>query len=273
MEYFSRLKNFWFPDWNSLVWLLFALPALYFFQTTMHEGTHAAFALFSTGHLPKVAPFPHITSGGNFLNGVTLGDAQTTVEEVTRTRCDSATQTRIRKLAGFPAAPQIIDLALIVVLSVLFFLVPMRSPFVRFLLRAWYLGLWVDFMYNTARALIGGCKESTDWSKFMLEANMGTGGFAVLTWLFWLAILSHFIWVYWSAWGREALRPTGFWDYRWVALVLGVLSLIAVILSAAISDNAIHKDTAAFILPLIIQIGALVWYWIYFGLTFRFKPS
>ena len=29
MEYFTRLRNFWFPDLNALWWLLLALPALY----------------------------------------------------------------------------------------------------------------------------------------------------------------------------------------------------------------------------------------------------
>jgi CBS-domain-containing membrane protein len=31
----------------AFVWLLFALPALYFFQTTIHEGSHAMAALIS----------------------------------------------------------------------------------------------------------------------------------------------------------------------------------------------------------------------------------
>ena len=71
MEYFRRLGNFWFPDWMSFVWLLFALPALYFFQTTIHEGSHAMAAFFVTGNFPKVAPFPHTqeSSVGAFLYG------------------------------------------------------------------------------------------------------------------------------------------------------------------------------------------------------------
>ena len=60
MDYFTRLRNFWFPDLNALWWLLLALPALYFFQTVVHEGTHGLTALVKTGTFPIVAPFPHL---------------------------------------------------------------------------------------------------------------------------------------------------------------------------------------------------------------------
>ncbi len=206
MEYFTRLRNFWFPDLNALWWLLLALPALYFFQTTIHEGTHATAALVVTGNFPKLAPFPHRNSpSGNFLNGVTLGDSSTVVTVIERTSCTGSTRSRTQRLAGFPAMP------------------------------------------------------------------INPGLFAFMTWVFWLAILSHFVWVYWSGWGRETVASTGFWDYRWIAFILGCLSLLAVLLSIFVNDPAIVKDSAEFIGPLIIQILALCWYWIYFGLTFKYR--
>jgi hypothetical protein len=105
----------------------------------------------------------------------------------------------------------------------------------------------------------------------MLTAGMSLGLFAVLTWLLWLIPLSHFVWVYWSGWGREPVDRTGFWDYRWIALLLGILSFFAVLLSITVSDPDIDKGSVAFVLPFIVQIAALIWYWVYFGLTFKYK--
>lgn len=271
MDYFRRLGNFWFPDVMAIAWLLFALPALYFFQTTIHEGSHAMAAFTVTGSFPKLAPFPHSTADGGFLNGVTLGDSSTVVSVVERQSCDSPAKTRFTRLAGFPATPQFLDLVLIVIFTFIFIFTSTRDPVLRLFLRAWYLGAIIDFMYNTIRGLIGGCNPSTDWSKFMLGSDISPAVFAVMTWIFWLAILSHFIWVNWSKWGRDPVTTSGWWDYRWFAFVLGLLSLAAVLLSFLVSDPQINKFSVAFIFPLVVQIGALIWYWVYFGLTFRFK--
>ena len=273
MEYFRRLGRFWFPDWMALVWLLMALPALYFFQTTVHEGSHAMAAFLSTGSFPKLAPFPHLNSAGTFLNGVTLGDAATTVQVTARQDCNSPVKTTFTDLAGFIATPQFVDLALIVFFSILTFATRPSNPFLRFLLRAWYLGAIVDFCYNTVRALGAGCNPGADWSRFMLTSDISPGLFALMTWIFWLAILSHFVWVYWSGWGSEAPDTTGFWDYRWVAFILGSLSLLAVLLSLTVNDAQIDKGSFAFIFFLIIQLLALAWYWIYFGLTYKYGPQ
>jgi hypothetical protein len=81
VEYFSRLRKFWFPNLNALWWLLLAFPGLYTFQTTIHEGTHGVVAWMNNGDFPKVAPFPHLTPDGNFLNGVTIPDKPETVRE------------------------------------------------------------------------------------------------------------------------------------------------------------------------------------------------
>lgn len=275
MEYFKRLGNFWFPNLACLLWLLMGLPALYFLQTTVHEGTHAMAALIVTGHGPKFAPFPHEHSDGQggtyFLNGVTYDDPKNYVEVRTRDNCDTENRVTEKHLAGFPAAPQFLDFILIVVFSLFFAFIGFSSPIVRFPLRMLYLGFWIDFMYNTMRGLIAGCKETTDWSKFYLQSDMSIGVFAFITWLLWLLILSHFVWVYWSAWGREPVDRAGFWDYRWVAFIFGILSLICVIASIAVNDDAIHKGTAAFIIPFIIQVLALIWYGTYFGLSFKYS--
>jgi len=169
--------------------------------------------------------------------------------------------------------PQFIALGLAVLFSVLFFFTTFTQPMVRLGLRLWFLGACIDFMYGTARALGAGCNEKADWGKFMLGADINPGLFAFMTWIFWLIILSHFVWVNWSGWGRETVPPTSFWDYRWIAFLLGLLSLIAVLLSALVNDREIVKDSAEFIVPLIFQIVALIWYWIYFGLTFKYRSS
>ena len=271
VEYLRRLKNFWFPDWMALVWLILALPSIYFFQTTIHEGTHAMAALVTTGSFPKVAPFPHKNPRSGFLNGVTLGKSGTSVSIIRKTSCTNSTRSRISKLGGFPAMPQFIALAIILLLTVIFIITPVSNPSVRFGLRLWYFAACIDFMYGTIRGLIGGCKDGVDWSKFFLESDLSPVVFALITWIFWLGILSHFIWVYWSRWGKESIAETTFWDYRWVSFILGIFSLFAVLFSIIVSDTRIIKDTAAFILPFIVQVLFLFGYWIYFGLTFKYK--
>jgi hypothetical protein len=273
MEYFKRLGNFWFPDLMAFCWLLLALPALYFFQTTIHEGTHAFAAFAVTGSFPKLAPFPHSTSSGSFLNGVTIGDASTSVSVVERTACDTPTPVRRTRMAGFPAAPQFVDLFLIVVFALIFFFTTFTNPFIRFVLRIWFLAACLDFGYNTIRGLVAGCNIAADWSKFMVWSDINPGLFALMTWIFWLVMLSHFVWVYWSGWGRETVPSTGFWDYRWIAFVLGILSLIAVLLSIFVNDPSIDKSSFAFISLFVVQLLALCWYWIYFGLTFKYKET
>lgn len=244
--YFARLGNFWFPNGlTSLWWLLLALPALYFFHTFVHEGSHGLAALFATGDFPKFAPFPHFNrSFGSFLNGVTFTGGR-----------------------GFIATPQLVALALVVGLSLIAIFWPIRDRFTRFVLRLWFLGASLDLLYNTVKGLWGGSSPSSDWGK--LQAQIGTPGIIALTWVIWLVVLSHFVWVYWSAWGRERPERSGFWDYRWAALLLGLLSLVAIVFSAAVSDPSIQKGHAFFIVPLIVQVLALGWYAIYFGLSFQ----
>jgi len=273
MDYFQRLRNFWFPDKAVLLWLLFSLPALYFFQTSVHEGTHATAAYLVTGHFPTVAPFPHDHEGIGPLNGVTLFEPAAGVTVTERTQCDSAATSTRARLAGWAPAPQFVDLALIAIFSLIAFFVHVGSALLRFPLLAWYFAAVLDFMYNTARGLVGSCNPVRDWSKFMIRDDIGDGLFVVLTWILWLAVLSHFVWVYWSRWGRETVPKTDFWDYTWIALGLGILSVIGVLVSITVSDPSIHKGSVIFIVPFIVFVAATGWYWYYFVQSIRRRPS
>lgn len=248
MGYRSRLYAFWFDrDRIAIAWLALSAPALYFFQTTIHEGEHVMAAFAVTGRFPEVAPFPHRDVFGHFYNGVTFTGI------------------------GFPAAPQFLDLALIAALTAVFTSTRIASPMIRFALRAWFLALSIDFLYNTWRGLFAGFNERADWSKFMLESGIGPVPFAVMTWIFWLGLSSHFLWVYWSRWSRELSRKADFWDYRPIAMLLGILSTVAALLSILVGDPWIDKGSAPFIAVLTVQIGASCWYWIYIGLTFKHR--
>lgn len=270
MEYFRRLGRFWGPEGAAVAWLFLALPVLHFFQTTIHEGTHALSAVVSSGGSPKLVTYPH-TSAAGFRNGVTIPDAKSTVSPVERTECNSRARVRNPRLAGFIGMPQFVALGLIILFSTAFLIGAPDNPLVRFGLRSWYLAACIDFLYSTIRGLIGGCNKFADWSKFMLRSDIPVAGFVVMTWLLWLLVLAHFVWVYWSPWSRPPASRPGFWDYRWIALILGSLSFLAVLLSFAVGDPSIDKSSVAFILPLVIQILALIWYWLYFGLTFKYQ--
>jgi len=275
MAYGTRMKSFWFPDCNALWWLLLALPAVYFFQTAIHEGTHGLTAYLKRGTWPIVAPFPHVRTGAGPLNGNTLPleDKNKSTSEkpvpIERTKCDSATKESNPRLAGWIGMPQFVDLLLVVCLSLITYFANIRSPLWRFMLRLWFFAVWIDFMFNTWRHLFGLCSDKQDWSRVMLRADIGDVTFGVITWLLWGAFLCHFIWVYWSAWGKNEVAETSFWDYRWVALVLGLLSITAIIVSLVVSDDRIDKGNAAFVIPLILQFLSAIWCVIYFGLTFK----
>lgn len=243
--YFRRLGTFWVPNgFTSLWWLLLALPALYFFHTLIHEGSHGLATLFVTGTYPKLAPFPHFNTGFNsFVNGVAFTGGR-----------------------GFVATPQLIALGLIAAFTLIFILWPIDNPMVRFALRAWYLAACLDLGYNTIKGLWGGSSPSSDWGK--LQAQISTPGIIALTWVIWVFLLSHFVWVAFSAWGQESPDARGFWGYRWVAAILGLLSLTSVLFAAFVGDPSIVKAHIVFIAPLIGQVLALGWYGTYVVLTF-----
>ncbi len=271
MEYFSRLGNFWFPKLIFLLWLVFAAMALYFFQTLIHEGSHAVAGTAATGNAATLAPFPHKSDDGSFLNGVTFTPGDPNKTKMIRRVCDSPVTSRVFE-TGFIGMPQVVDLVIITALFFVFFFAPVSSPTLRFLLMLWFLGAAFDFCYNTIRGLVGGCNPGADWSRVMLEGDISPGVFAFLTWLLWIVfILSHFVWVYWSKWGQTAVDNIEFWDYRWIGLVAGTLSLICIIWSLAVSRPEIIKDSPAFIVFFILHIIWMLGNFLLFGLSFKFR--
>ena len=71
LEYFTRLRKFWFQDGIALLWLLCAIPIMISFHSIVHEGTHSLFAFFSKGSLAKIEPFL-MEYDGKFQNGMTV---------------------------------------------------------------------------------------------------------------------------------------------------------------------------------------------------------
>jgi hypothetical protein len=272
-ECLKRLPDFWFPDRMAFWGVLLAMPALLFFQTTVHEGTHALNYLIVTGDFPKLAPFPHLSvtnptfapDQGRFQAGVTLGQSV----PVMKGTCADPTRRPGIKLPGFIALPQFVDLLLMGILTLIFLYTKMPNALIRFLLRTWFVGLCVDFMFNTARGLIRVCVDAMDWSKFMLEYGIGRSWFAVLTWLLWAGVISLIVLACRSRWLEEPVAETGFWDYKWIALLCGVLSFFALLFSIFVSDPKIDKSSVAFIVFFVIQVGALCWYWFYFFVLVR----
>ena len=272
MDYFTRLRRFWFPDLIAFFWLLLALPAIYFFQTTVHEGTHALVALATNGDFPKLAPFPHVaqtvlpggrTIEGGFLNGVTIPNKPETVTE--RTTCNSSDPPRVHaRLAGWIGWPQMVALFLTIIFAVIFLLVDIRNPLLAFLLRAWYFAAAIDFLFNVGKILFGVCTDTQDWARVMIRGDINSTLFWFITFLLVLVVLSHFLWVYWSKWGKQELQAKQFNDYKWIGLFLAILSTLAFIVSLVVSDDSIKKDTVFFILPVIVQFLAAVFYWLYF---------
>ena len=45
------------------LWNLAALPAYFFLETTIHEGSHAVAAIFNGYHVSAFKPYPHVASG------------------------------------------------------------------------------------------------------------------------------------------------------------------------------------------------------------------
>lgn len=244
MDYFRKLLRFWFPDWQSAVWFLFALLPVYFLQTFIHEFSHAVAAAATGGGFPQFAPFPHTNPTLGFVNGVTFTGGR-----------------------GFPATPQFVAFALIVLWSLVGWLAPIRDRRVQLVFRMLLLAACVDFMYNTAAGLVGGSSSLSDWNRFRTGSGLSGVAIAALTWSMWIIPLAHFVWVYFSAWVQSEGTSRSFWDYRWPALAFGSLSLIALIFCAAVSNPSIVKTEAVFILYVVAQAALLAWLATYFVLT------
>ncbi len=236
-NYLGRLKNFWFPDRPSLLWFLLSLPPLYFFQTLVHEGSHALSAFVAAGTLPKFAPFPHASPDLRFLNGATLsGD-------------------------GLIQAPQLVAVGLIVLLTLLF--IPIRNRTARFLLHLWYFGASLDLLYNTAREVVGGHSQFADWSRFQDQYEISHPTMIALSALVWLIPLSHFLWVNLPPWRWDRVPRSSFWDYRTVASVYGLLSVCAIVLSVSVIVPKLIKTTGGFLIPFALQVLSLFWCLLY----------
>ena len=282
-EYFSRLRRFWFPDFNAFLWLLLALPGIYFFQTVIHEGTHGVMAWNENHDFPRVAPFPHLSKTvnpftgkavvGGFLNGVTLPDK--TVSPLERQSCDPKDPKVARpRLAGWIGWPQVLALLLTMLFGVLFVFAPIRDPLIAFVLRLWYFGACIDFIFNIGKILFGVCNPTQDWARVMIRGDHSFGAFWFVTVLLLLLVLTHFVWVWWSKWGKEELAERTFWDYRWIAFVLCLLSLTAFVWSLALSDDTkIEKGTVFFVIPVIVQLLAAIFHGVYFVLSFRHEDD
>lgn len=244
MNYGERLRNFWAPSGWTVGWMLLGLPALYFWQTLIHEGSHAMAALFASGDFPKIAPYAHVSETAGFRNGVTFTGGE-----------------------GFIATPQFVGVGLLLVFTPLFIWAPIRSRAARFMLVFLYVGVCIDLLYNTVKGLWGGSGPFSDWGKF--QAEIGDAGIITLSWLIWLLVFSHFLWVYFSVWHDHVLPEAGFWDFRWIALSFALASLSGLLFAAIVEDPSIDKGHGVFITYVILQALAFLGYSTYFGLSFR----
>jgi hypothetical protein len=270
MEYFKRLGNFWFQDRYALFWLLLAIPIMISFQSTVHEGTHSFVAFLNTGNFAKIEPFL-MNRNGDFHNGFTPSDPSTSEKVTERFVCgpNAPLLTRTR-LAGWIGWPQIGALLLAIGISLIFLLVRVRNPVIGLLWRAWYLAACVDFIFNTFYVLVHKCKDSQDWAQVMIRGDHSFGLMQFVTFLLWLPVLAHFVWVWWSKWGTEPLPDRKFWGYRWLAFVLGLLALMSLLFYAIVRDDAIDYGSAPYVLGLLLQIAGFIFYWLFFGLSFKY---
>lgn len=267
MEYFTRLRQFWFQGRYALLWLLLAVPVMISFHSIIHEGTHSLMALFSAGSIAKIEPFL-MEYDGSFQNGMTVGVYEKHTE---RTKCDPKVAPVVghSRLAGWIGWPQVGALLIITTFSLLFIFLNISNFVFGSVWRIWFVAALGDFIFNTFFILVGHCKDSQDWAKVMIRGDHGFGAFRFFTLLLWLIPLSHFVWVWWSKWGTQPLPERGFWGYRWVAFVLGAAASISLIFYATVRDSDIGYTSAPYIIGLLLQISAGVFYWVYFGLSFR----
>ncbi len=263
----NSLRNFWRPDINAFLWLILAIPGLLFFQTTVHEGTHALIAYHENGDFPKLFPFMH----GDFRIGVTIPDKSETYTE--HVKCDpKVPPIRHSRLAGFIGWPQVLDLILIVIFTTIFLLWNLRNSLLAFIMRAWYIAACIDFLFNAAKILIGICDEGQDWARVMIRSDINHFLFWLLTFVLCAAVLSHFLWVRWTKWADDPPEETSFSDYRWIALFLGLMSALALLVAWVVSDPTIDKN-GLFVFEVVLQFIGLIFYGIYFWWAVTHKEA
>ena len=242
MEYFRRLYRFWFPcGLHGLLWLFLAFAPIFFFQTTIHEGSHSLANAIAGDGFANFAPFPHFNRAFNSnLMGVTDTEGN-----------------------DFNAMPQIVTILLIVGVALTCIFARIRNCSARFFLHVIFLGMCVDLIYNTAKGLAAAAGPMTDWGRF--SAQIGVGWTTFLAWLFWLIMFSYFVWVYFSAWHRvdgEHGWPEnrGFWDFRLICMILLVISAIAIPVFLGVNDpNIVKGGFWFFYLLLVLHFIMVIW--------------
>lgn len=239
ISYGEKLRTFWAPNRWFFLWLVFSLAPLFFFETFVHEGLHWLTAV-AAGADPVLIPFAHFNTrfgtAGENLNGATLNTG------------------------GFSAMPQIVCLLLLIGAILLFIFTSPRARFIRMFLVWWYLGLAVDLLFNTIRAIFGAQPPGTDWGKFAAESG---DGIAILLSILILAlVLSQLIWIAFSRWHENRPGPPGFFQFRGAALFLAILSLIALIWSLAAGDPSIVRNWW-FWLIWVWQAASFLWFIVY----------
>jgi len=267
--YFTRLLKFWFPDLASVIWLIASVMPVLFFQTLIHEGSHALNYIDKGLGVNLIVPFPHqiVSRNGNtsILNGRAVAKRSSTNSNRPNT-----------------AVPQFVAIGLLITLTLFLLVIPyfwsMKNRAVRLLLRAWFLGLCFDLIVNTGGKLFYLNSPGNDWNRYQAAngySNNEMFGFSLLI----ICIpLSYFIWGYFSAWHRDPPESSSFaknisqdfWGYRWAALVFLVLSGMAIIFSLVVSDPSINKDHWAYLLPLVFQFIFLAVFIVYFIMSFFF---
>ncbi len=273
MEYFTRLRRFWFQDRNALFWLLLAIPLMISFQSTVHESTHGLAAFIKTGSFPKVEPFL-MNYAGTFHNGFTAKDSSTSESVRERRTCgENAPLVSSPRLAGWLGWPQIGALLLAIGFSLIFLFVDVRNPVFGLLWRAWFVAACIDFISNTFLILVGHCKDTQDWAQVMIRGDHSFGLFRIFTFLLWLPVLSQFVWVYWSKWGTNPLPERKFWNYRWAAFVFGVLSSMSLLFYLLVRDDNIDYGSFPYVAGLLLQIAGFIIYWLFFVLSFKYSED
>lgn len=230
--YLRRLGGSWIWSRASAIWALLGVFPLFFFQTSVHEGSHCV-AMEATGvDCTVLAPFPVAMSQGP-LHGVTQGLGESGDTPL-----------------GVIVAPQIVAAVLVVALRLL--AARVRDERWAILTRVWLLGACVDLLNNTAwrpRGFIG------DWSVMASQLGLSLGAMFLLSVPLWLLVL----------WGLFVPLPTNFrrpyasardlWE---IGVVYAVISALAVVVSTGVEVPDSDPSSLWHRVPILLQAGSVV---------------